>query len=213
MNEPELLLDPAKILTYQNVVKGIQDKSKDKSTKVGAIAFGSGYTILSTGWNGFPRGVNDNILSRHEKPQKYLWTVHAEANVVANAAREGHRLYNSVLFLTSLFPCAPCAGLLINSGVKNIIAPRIARDAPGVNPIWHQHFEISETMFKEVGMVVHYYNKDDLTDIPAKYAELALFYGVSTMEELIRMQSEHVEHLQKKIPKPVDNFPSNYRQG
>ncbi len=213
MEEAPLLLDPEKVLSYKNVVRGIQEKSKDKSTKVGAIAFGSGYTILSTGWNGFPRGVNDNIASRHEKPQKYLWTVHAEGNLVANAAREGHRLYNSVLFLTSLFPCAPCAGLLINSGVKNIIAPRIAPDAVGVNPIWHEHFQISTVMFQESGVRVHYYNKEDLTDIPVEFAETALFYGVDSMAGLVKMQEEHIERLCEDKPELRNRIPGSYRKG
>ena len=52
----------------------VASKSKDRSTKVGAIIVGPDNEIVSTGYNGFPRGINDDIKERHERPLKYKFT-------------------------------------------------------------------------------------------------------------------------------------------
>ena len=62
--------------------------SKDHSTKVGAVIVKDG-VILTTGYNGFPRGCNDDLEERHERPEKYQWVIHAETNSIINAARQG----------------------------------------------------------------------------------------------------------------------------
>ena len=64
-------------------------KSKDRSTKLGCVIVGVGHEVRSTGYNGFPRGVNDNVDARHQRPEKYKWTEHAERNAIYNAARCG----------------------------------------------------------------------------------------------------------------------------
>ena len=67
----------------------VSAKSKDPSTKVGAVIVNSGNSIISTGFNGFPIGIDDHVESRYERPEKYLWTCHAEENAIAFAARNG----------------------------------------------------------------------------------------------------------------------------
>ena len=74
--------------------------SKDRSTQVGCVIVGDSNQILSGGYNGFPRGVVDDIDSRHERPAKYLWTEHAERNAIYNAARHGIRLESASLYNT-----------------------------------------------------------------------------------------------------------------
>ena len=51
--------------------------SKDTNTKVGAVIVDEDNIVLSMGYNGFPRGCDDSIESRYEKPIKYLYTEHA----------------------------------------------------------------------------------------------------------------------------------------
>ena len=94
-------------------------KSKDTSTKVGAVLarHNNGF---STGYNGFPRGVNDNIPERHERPAKYDWTVHSELNCLLNAAREGFKTYGSTMYVT-LHPCKECAKAIVQAGVKRVV--------------------------------------------------------------------------------------------
>jgi dCMP deaminase len=77
-------------------------------------------SVLSLGWNGFPRRINDNIESRHTRPNKYLWTEHAERNAIYNAASTGNILLGATLYVNGI-PCADCARAIIQSGITKII--------------------------------------------------------------------------------------------
>jgi dCMP deaminase len=93
-------------------------KSKDPSTHVGCIIVGPDKEILSTGFNGLPRGVRD-VLERMDRPEKYLWTAHAEENAVAQAARVGARLKGATAYVTHE-PCARCVRSLIQAGIVEV---------------------------------------------------------------------------------------------
>jgi len=97
----------------------VASKSKDTSTKVGAVLVRHN-NAFSTGYNGFPRGVNDNIPERHERPAKYDWVVHSEVNAILNAAREGFMTYGSTMYVT-LHPCKECAKAIVQAGVKEVV--------------------------------------------------------------------------------------------
>lgn len=113
-----------KILKFIPVANSIAQLSKDTSTKVGALILGEGYEIRSSGYNGMPRGVNDLTISRLYKPEKYFWFAHAEENAVAQAARMGVSLLNCKIIVTALFPCSTCSRLIIQSGIKEVYAPK-----------------------------------------------------------------------------------------
>jgi len=123
--------------------------SKDRSTKVGCIIIGDGKRMLSAGYNGFPRGVDDDIDARHERPLKYLLTEHAERNAIYNAARNGADLWDSVMYST-LYPCADCARAIIQSGIVKVITPEPDWSLPG----WADSFAASKIMFREAGVRV-----------------------------------------------------------
>lgn len=97
----------------------VASKSKDDSTKVGAVLVRNN-NAFSTGYNGFPRGVDDTIPERHERPAKYDWTVHSELNCLLNAAREGFGTYGTTMYVT-LCPCKGCAGAIVQAGVKRVV--------------------------------------------------------------------------------------------
>jgi dCMP deaminase len=116
--------------------------SKDPSTQVGAVAVGEGRQILATGYNGLPRGIRDNS-DRMERPAKYLWTVHAEANLIAHAARHGLNLRGSAVYVTH-HPCSQCAALLVQAGVKTVYV-----DESGKTNMPQDTFDAAKTMFSE----------------------------------------------------------------
>src|ERR1019366_1039390 len=74
---------------YLNMLELVASKSKDKSTKVGVIVVGPDNEIRSTGFNSFPRGINDDLEERQLRPAKYLYIEHGERNAIYNAARVG----------------------------------------------------------------------------------------------------------------------------
>lgn len=92
--------------------------SKDPSTQVGAVAVRDGH-IISTGYNGFPRGVHDTAQRLLDRTEKLLRTVHAEENVIADCARRGVSLDGATVYITAP-PCNRCVALLIQAGVDKI---------------------------------------------------------------------------------------------
>lgn len=124
--------------------------SKDPHTKVGAMFIAPhSFQILSMGFNGFPRGIDDKSPERWERPHKYDYVVHAEQNGICNACRHGTPLENSIAFVT-MFPCKECAKALIQVGVKKIVTHKPDLD----DPKWGRDFQLSVAMFSEAGIEV-----------------------------------------------------------
>ena len=69
---------------YLKIAKDVSEWSKDPSTKVGAVIVGDKHQIVSQGYNGFPRGFKDSLDRLENKPVKYQYTIHAEANALYN---------------------------------------------------------------------------------------------------------------------------------
>lgn len=124
--------------------------SKDRSTKVGAVIVDSQNRILSTGYNGFPIGVDDEVEERHERPMKYFYTEHAERNAIYAAAKNGVSLEGATMYLLWRYPCADCARAIIQSGIKNIVAYN--RDFPGKKMDWDVHFTAAIKMLSEANI-------------------------------------------------------------
>ncbi len=95
-------------------------RSKDPNTQVGACIVSQDNIIISTGYNGMPKGCSDDEFpwGREGDDAKYPYVVHAELNAVLNA--NGRDLRNSRLYV-ALFPCNECAKAIIQSGVKEVI--------------------------------------------------------------------------------------------
>ena len=85
---------------FVSIAEQVKEKSKDIKTKIGAVIVGKDNEILSTGYNSFPRGLNDNVVQRQERPEKYFWFEHAERNAIYNAARIGVSLKQSTVYIT-----------------------------------------------------------------------------------------------------------------
>lgn len=123
--------------------------SRDNSTKVGCIIVDPDtYDILATGYNGFPRKVNETA-ERQERPAKYIYTEHAERNCIDAAARRGTRLEGATAYVT-MFPCSDCAKGLIQAGIKRLVSP--APDATR----WAESHKYSLEMLHESGVSIVY---------------------------------------------------------
>ncbi len=94
-------------------------RSKDPSTQVGACIVSQENIIISTGYNGRPKGCSDDEFpwNREGTDTKYPYVVHAELNAILNA--NGRDLRGSKLYV-ALFPCNECAKAIIQSGVKEV---------------------------------------------------------------------------------------------
>jgi dCMP deaminase len=140
---------------FINIAEQVKLKSKDNNTQIGVVIVGKDNEIVSTGYNSFPRGINDDIDERQEKPEKYFWFEHAERNAIYNAARIGVSTLGTTMYMTCGISCADCTRAIINSGISKIIL-RSGRGA--TNPKWQESAQRSEQMFKEAGTIVEYYD-------------------------------------------------------
>ena len=95
-------------------------RSKDPNTQVGACIVSPDNIIISTGYNGMPKGCSDDEFpwEREGIETKYPYVVHAELNAILNA--NGRDLRGSRLYV-ALFPCNECAKAIIQSGVKEVV--------------------------------------------------------------------------------------------
>lgn len=144
---------------FCKMAETVKMKSKDRSTKCGCVIASKDHAVLSVGFNGFPRGVNDDIDSRHERPIKYSFTEHAERNAIYNAARHGIRLEGATLYLAGGgLPCDDCARAVIQSGINEVVSLDIPFDGKG--GMWEEKERISAEMFKEAGVRMVRLNPD-----------------------------------------------------
>jgi len=169
---------------FIHMLDSIKVKSKDQSTLVGAIIVGKDNNILSTGFNGFPRGVMETedeintyapkhlkrtiaeeIAKRHLRPDKYLWTEHAERNAIYNAARHGVALDGSKMYVDWM-PCARCARAIIQSGINRVIID--ARDEEAKEQYWEKRWAddmaVSKMMFREACVTITRYREQSCLD-------------------------------------------------
>ena len=95
-------------------------RSKDPSTQVGACIVSPDNIIISTGYNGMPKGCSDDEFpwERTGEETKYPYVVHAELNAILNA--NGRDLRGSRIYV-ALFPCNECAKAIIQSGIKEVL--------------------------------------------------------------------------------------------
>lgn len=134
--------------SFIDMAKGFAQRSKDPSTKVGAVIVGPDNEVRSLGYNCFPRGVNDNIPSRFDRPEKYKWFEHAERNAIYNAARVGIPLKGCHIYV-SWIPCSDCARAIIQSGITALIVEDLS-----IPERWRADFLVSIPMLREAGIVI-----------------------------------------------------------
>jgi dCMP deaminase len=129
---------PSMDRTLLNIAQVMSHRGTCARAQVGAV-FALEGRVLSTGYNGAPAGLAhcvhvseplDATVDRTNDPGCVL-AVHAEANAVAFAAKHGVSLAGATLY-TTLSPCLACAQLLINVGVKRVVADLAYRRVDGL---------------------------------------------------------------------------------
>ena len=119
--------------------------SKDPSTKVGAVIVRPDRTIVSLGYNGFPRGVGDAEYRYMNRDTKYAMVVHGDMNAILNAREP---LHGCTMYVVPMPPCSTCAGAIIQAGIVRVVAQKTT------NPRWQENFLHTRTMFAEAGVTL-----------------------------------------------------------
>jgi dCMP deaminase len=120
--------------------------SKDPSRGVGCVIVSESRQIISTGFNGLPRGIEDRP-DRLVRPVKYDLICHAEMNAIVQCARNGVSPIGCVLYST-FFPCINCALAIIQSGVATIVT----YDVTDEDARWLDSIAKSRAVFDEAGV-------------------------------------------------------------
>ena len=112
--------------------------SKDPSTKVGAVIVDESHRIISTGYNGLPRGIDDSHERLSDRETKLAITLHAEQNAIlfANTDLTGCTLY------CTHHPCAHCAATIVQSGITRVVMCK--------ENLLGDHWRPSEQLAKEI---------------------------------------------------------------
>ena len=129
---------------FMGLARNIATWSKDRSRKVGCVIVGPAREIRSMGYNGFPRGVDDTVEIRHQRPYKYRWTEHAERNAIYNAARAGISTAECVIYLP-WYPCMDCARAIVQCGITEVVAV----EPDWKDPTWAEDFKEVQALFEE----------------------------------------------------------------
>lgn len=122
--------------------------SKDPSTKVGSVAVRD-RRVLGLSYNGLPAHVGDDMERLLNRDLRLAMTVHAEANIIAYAARHGVCLNAATIYVWPLMTCSQCAAQLIQAGINRVVVPNF------VEPLrWQESFDRARLMFIEAGVAV-----------------------------------------------------------
>lgn len=130
---------------FLDLASHIAGWSKDPSTKVGCVIVRPDKTIASVGYNGFPRGVQDDADRYSNRDLKYLMVKHAEENAIYSAKEP---LTGYTAYVTH-HPCANCSGSLIQNGVSRIVT---REPDPAFRERFSESFRASEIMLQEAGV-------------------------------------------------------------
>ena len=135
---------------FLELAKLVGSWSKDPSTQVGAVIVDKDKRIVSIGFNGFPKGVEDSEKRLVDREQKYDIIIHAEANALMFA---GKSVEGCTLYTWPFQPCSRCAGLIIQSGIKRVVSIK------NNDPRWEKNFNLAVQLFEESAIILEWVNE------------------------------------------------------
>jgi len=136
---------------FMDMAKLVGSWSKDPSTKVGAVVVDSDNRVISVGYNGFAKGVDDSNERYEMREFKYAAVIHAEENAIlfANQNLDGCTIY--VLFP----PCSNCAAKIAQCGIKRVVTLQPTEEQL---KRWGDSFNIATIILKETNVELCFLN-------------------------------------------------------
>jgi dCMP deaminase len=138
-------------IRFMEMAKLIASWSKDPTSQIGAVAVNDEHRILATGYNGFPKGIDDTQERLNDRPEKYRLVIHAEMNALMNALYSGVSLNGATMYVHGLPVCSDCAKCVIQAGIKRVVIPTFKSEKGDWQKIWEER---SAPMFKEANVQV-----------------------------------------------------------
>lgn len=138
------------------IAEEVKTWSKDPNKKVGCVLV-KGKRDIAKGYNGFPEKLSDDLSRLKDPGFKDKVIIHAEKNAIYHALDFGVSVRGCSAYVT-FHPCARCASMLIEVGIKKIVCPS-PRDSPDK---WKRDFALSSDILYEAGVLVLYYDSANL---------------------------------------------------
>lgn len=133
---------------YVDLAEYVSKWSKDPSTQVGAVLFRKDGSIISMGYNGFPRGCSDDPTLLADRDIKLKMTIHAEENAILAAVRNGSTVEGAYLAVTH-HPCSRCAAKLSQAGIRQIYY----KSDLDFEERWADDIKVAESIFNQTGVL------------------------------------------------------------
>lgn len=143
---------------FLETAKLVSTWSKDPSTKCGAVIVRPDKTIASVGFNGFPRGCDDDPEIYDNRGLKYSRVIHAEQNAILNAHEvvKGCTLYT---YPPGIGPsCDRCSAHIIQAGITRVVF--ILDSSSGFSERWAEATQRGLNMYIEAGVEVNGITED-----------------------------------------------------
>jgi len=140
---------------FARITLEVSKRSTCLRRKVGALLV-LDKRILATGYNGAPSGIahcaeRGCLREAYDVPSgerhELCRGLHAEMNALIQAANHGVSVRGATLYATT-FPCSLCAKMLINGGIKRVVAMDDYADP------------LAKELFAEAGMRVELYDAE-----------------------------------------------------
>ncbi|NCC22834.1 MAG: dCMP deaminase family protein [Alphaproteobacteria bacterium] len=140
---------------FLDLARLVASWSKDPSTRVGAVIADQKNRIVSLGFNGFARGVEDLPERLGDREVKYKIVLHAEENALLFANRD---VEGCTIYTWPLMPCASCMSRIIQKGIRRVVS------VENENPRWQEHFRLSRELAGEAGVEVVLFAETELSE-------------------------------------------------
>lgn len=127
---------------FLNLAFNVAQKSKDPSTKVGAVIVDQDKRVISTGYNGFPRCMKDTEERYANREEKYSRIIHAEMNALIFAKQS---VDMCTLYTYPLAPCERCVVHMLQAGIQRFVFML------STNPRWEDAIQTSKNYIHECG--------------------------------------------------------------
>lgn len=129
---------------FAEVAKLVSTMSKDPAKKIGVVIVDKNKRIISTGFNGFPKGIKDTKDRLENKEYKRAITLHAEENAILYAKQD---LSGCEMYIYGLPPCSHCAAMIIQSGISAVYYT-LPKEYE-ISDHWKENLKIAEDILEE----------------------------------------------------------------
>jgi dCMP deaminase len=136
---------------FLGLAKVVSQRSHDAQTQHGCVITDKHNRILGLGYNGFPRGLDDQLLPS-TRPEKYPWMVHAERNALSNCIV---RPENGIAYVTGQC-CNDCIMALWQEGITKVVMA----NGHGTHKFDEDAAKIFDTFIKMSGIDIEYVDAD-----------------------------------------------------